>query len=120
MEKYIGENEKLIDFFSYKYTLLDGKLKRIDIHYEGYELVIDLYIEILRVKTDKDIKLTFRGVQKYYFNGTRNSVYDIERYKFFPTDNGYYISLDPFLENEIVAPEDNDIILSKTIEGSFI
>lgn len=64
MGKYIDRNKQLIEYLSGNLTILNGKVTRIDIYYTT-ELTIDLYIELLYNKPDKDIKLTFKGIKEY-------------------------------------------------------
>jgi hypothetical protein len=119
MEKYIEKNKALIGHLSGELRLLDGKLKRIDI-YHTTELTIDLYIELFHGKENKGLKLTFKGIKEYSFYGYLHNFTDIERYKFFESDKGFYLCLDPFSEEEIIAPEDQDFVLSSSVEGYFI
>lgn len=120
MEKYIDKNKQLLEYLTGNKSPISGKVKRIDIYYTT-ELIIDLYIELLYSKTDKDVKLTFKGIKEYSFYGyLHNFTYYIERYKFFESDKGYYICVDPSSEEEIISPEDQDFILSASVEGYFI
>src|SRR5688572_16624817 len=120
--KNIGKNDELINLLSGDLSLLSSKLYRIDIHNDAtLGLVIELYIELLYAKTDKQIKLVFSGIEEYsFYHQQAHYFYNIEQYKFFKEDNHFYISLDPYTEDEVISPEDQDFILSTGIEGYYI
>jgi hypothetical protein len=120
--RLIGTNDELINLLSGDLSLLSSKLYRIDIHNDAtLGLLVELYIELLYAKTDKHIKLVFSQIEEYsfYYQEARNFYY-VERYKFFQEDNHFYLSLDPYTEDETISPEDQDFILSTAIEGYYI
>jgi hypothetical protein len=118
--KYIATNEELLNFLSGDKSLISATISRFDIFYADSKLNIDVYITLLFSKTEKELKLQFQNVQEYcLFHSADHHFYYIEHYKFFKCDKGFYISFDPVEENLEINPEDNDFILSSSIEGHF-
>jgi hypothetical protein len=65
---------------------------------------------------NKLISLEFSEITYYSFNINNESYfYNVESYKFFKNSNGFYISLDPFSEEEVESEEDNNLILAKKV-----
>ncbi|MET7001557.1 hypothetical protein [Chitinophaga defluvii] len=117
--KSIGKNDELIRFLSFDFTLLSANFYRINIHDDAVlGLTIELYIELLYAKGDNHVKLVFSGIEEFslYYHHTCYFG-NIERYKFFRDKERFYISLDPASEDEIIASEDQDFILSNNVEG---
>lgn len=122
--EYIGKNETLIEqSFAGKYYILDSMITRIDIYLQEYIVFIDVYFSLPfhRFKADKILKLHFIDVSEYELAWDKNyTFYTIERYKFFKSDKGYFLSIDPYLETNEVLEEDRGIIFSDEVEGYFI
>ena len=116
----IYKNEELLKLTAGTYLIHDASVTRFDIYLANYELCIDVYFESIR-KSDKQFKIHFTGITKYQFLYTNNhNFYTVESYKFFMSDQGYYLSLDPFNELDEISDEDEDSILCENIEGSFV
>ena len=120
--RYINKNGELINTLSGSLSLLSARLYRINIYNDAnLGLLIELYIELLYAQTDKQIKLVFSGVEEYsFYHQQAHYFYYVERYKFFNADNRFYISLDPYTEDETISPEDQNFVLSTEVEGYFI
>lgn len=116
--KKIGVNEGLIEYLVGEFTLLSSKISRIDMHTINYALLIDVYIDLLYSKNEKILKLTFTGIEEcsLYYKSSYD-FYNIERYKFFKSNNYYYISFDPYDEIEEISSDDQNFILSRNVEG---
>jgi hypothetical protein len=117
--KLIAKNDQLIAALTDTETMLDGKLTRLNI-YEDLKigLIIEVYINLLHSKKQNEIVIRFLEVEEYIFYYSNSSYfYYIERCKFFASANKYYLSLDPYDEKEVVNQQDQDFILSKSIEG---
>lgn len=121
---FIDKNESLIRLLSAKLTLLSGSLQKIDFYVdEKRELVIDVVIGLLYDPEKRSVKLRFSGIKEYSFYTSHPSLFfNIEDYKFLKTDNGVYLSLDPFWENQqhAVSAQDQDFISAEQVEGYFI
>jgi len=122
--EYLNKNEELIEqSFPGKFYPLDAVVTRFDIYQQDHRLYIDVYFSLPyhRFKAEKTLKLRFIDVIEYsfYWNASHN-FYNVERYKFFKSEKGYYISLDPVDKSDALSDDDQDIILSKEVEGYFI
>ncbi|MDB5137084.1 MAG: hypothetical protein JWP37_3687 [Mucilaginibacter sp.] len=72
-------------------------------------------------QNDRELKLQFQNITEYcLYHNYDHHFYCITNYKFFKGDKGFYISFDPYEEISDIQPEDNDFIISKEIEGSFL
>ena len=112
----IAKGSNVIDFLSNNESLISGKLEKISIYYEEYQLTIDLNIELKYSKKINKVLLKFIGVSEYslFFN-SENFFYNIENYKFLKKENLFYISLDPINDEQIVDTSDNDYIKSADV-----
>jgi hypothetical protein len=112
------KNIELIEYLTGDQRLLDGRLQRINVFRQEYELVIEVYVELRFSKIAKQLKLTFKDIKEYSFSGSSNNQVDyIERYKFFGDEKGYYICFDPSSEHKVISSDDQDFILSEIVEG---
>jgi hypothetical protein len=122
--EYINKNEELIEqSLSGRYYILDSTITRFDIHIEDHIIYIDVYFSLpfRRFKSDKILKLHFINVTEYEFYWNNKYIfYTVERYKFFKTEAGFYISLDPFDESGEILEEDHDVIFCNEVEGYFV
>ncbi len=122
--EYLGKNNELLaQAGPGHYYILDAQITRFDVYYENEQLYIDVYflLPYNRFKTDKRLKLHFIGVTEYEFHWDNLfNFYTVERYKFFRSEKGYYLSTDPYDEAETVLDEDGDIIFSSEVEGYFV
>ena len=119
----IYRNEELIEFVGGGKLILDALIKRFEIYEQDYKVYIELYFlsKDLATKAERQFKVRFINVTEYefYWNNTYR-FYTVERYKFFKSDKGFYISLDPADESDEISDNDQDIIISKEIEGTFV
>nr|WP_294947262.1 hypothetical protein [uncultured Mucilaginibacter sp.] len=119
----IYKDEEVFELTHGTYFIHDASVTQFDIAYQDYRLCIDVYFTSIQAKrwTKTQIKLRFVDVLEYsfYWNAEHHFYY-VERYKFFKTEKGFYISLDPVDETDIAAEEDGDVIISKSIEGYLL
>lgn len=120
--EYIDKNEGLISYLSGKFSLLSSKLYKVDIYNDAKsELIIDLYLELLYTKVNNLVRLTFTEIEEFsLYHHRSSSFYNIERYKFFKSDNSIYLCLDPYEEGKIISSEDQNFILSGNVSGNFV
>jgi hypothetical protein len=112
----IGKDEQIIDTFSKQLTILSGQLEKVSIYQVNYTLIIDLEIKLLY--SNKDCKLRFIDIKEYYFYyNSDHYFYNIECFKLFRSEDFFYISLDPADESSTINENDQDFILSRSIEG---
>ena len=117
------KNDALLQLTSGSYYIHDSTVSRFDIYQQAHELFIDVYFNSWdrKLKVDKQLKVNFSGIIKYQFLYSNNRhFYIVESYKFFKSEKGYYISLDPFDESEAISEDDEDLILCKNVEGVFL
>ncbi|MBN3575887.1 hypothetical protein [Vibrio neptunius] len=115
--KLISSSTKLVAYFSGNNSLLDSKIKRIEVLYSDSGLCINIDIS-MRPSSDYDnIKLSFIGCKMYSFCFSDDyCFYNVESLKFFINDDGlFYISLDPYGEEQMMSDEDQDFILCKDV-----
>lgn len=122
--EFINRNEELLrQAVPGGYYILDSSITRFDIYIEDYTIFIDVYFELPyhRFKTKKVLKLHFIEVTEYDLSWDKNySFFTIERYKFFRSEKGFYISFNPLEESHEVSDDDSDVIFCKEVEGYFI
>lgn len=119
--KYISENKELILSFSEKVNLLSGQIRDINIKTIEFALVVELTISLLYAEKSKLMKLVFTGIKEYHFYYQSSFYfYNIERYKFLESEEGYYICFDPADESESISPEDQDFVLGSKVVGYFL
>jgi hypothetical protein len=116
----IYKNDDLLQLTSGSYYIHDSSVSRFDIYQQDHQLCIDVYFNSIK-KPYRQLKIHFWGIIKYQFLYNDDyHFYNVESYKFFKSEKGYYISLDPFDESEEMSEDDEDLILCKNIEGCFI
>ncbi|MES2376423.1 MAG: hypothetical protein V4553_07585 [Bacteroidota bacterium] len=117
------KNDEVLALTSGSYLIHDSSVTRFDIQLKDRILNIDVYFVSIdrNTKANVGLKISFVDVSEYsfYWDASRH-FYNVERYKFLKSENGYYISLDPFDESQKLSNEDQEIILSKSIEAKFI
>ena len=60
--------------------------------------------------------IEFNEIINYSLNlSDSTDFYNVESVKFFENDSSFYISLDPYDENETISDKDNDFILAQKI-----
>ena len=119
----IYKNDELLRLTNGCTFIRDSVVTRFDIYLQDHQLCIDVYLnlEFSRFKAEKRLKIHFRDIIRYQFLYSNNYYfYNVETCKFFKSESGYYISLDPFNELGEISEEDEDLILCKDIEGYFV
>lgn len=115
--KLLAENDYVLDLFRGQNSLLDGKIKEIQIkeHFGSPQVCIHLVMR--KSSAYHDVMLIFsKNCNFTFFNGQDQSFYNIERYKFFKIKDMYYISFDPYDEySKIPSDQDNDIVISEYV-----
>lgn len=97
-------------------VLWDSRLVRLEIQAILLEPVITLEFELIR-REPSHIRIRFSGVHEFAFNhDSSGTFYFVERVKFIPSPRGFYLSLDPASEDQVIEETDNDIIHCTTIE----
>ena len=122
MEK-IYRDEEVLELTEGTYFIHDASVTRFDIAYQEHRLCIDVYFTSIQSKkwAKTQIKLRFVDVLEYSFYwNVEHHFYYVERYKFFKTEKGFYISLDPVDETNNAKEEDQDIISSKNLEAYLL
>ena len=102
-------------------SLISSQMKKISIYSKDDLVCIDLEIELMYKKGKNQILLRFTGVVEYsfyYLSG--NIFYNVERCKFFKSEDLFYISFDPVDETELIAGEDQDYIKAGSVEAYFL
>ena len=113
-------NDCLLDSFSETFNILDATIDKLKIYLEKDGLIIEVYMKLLYPR-GVNFKLRFCRVKEYYFYwNEKYTFYNIRSYKFFKTNNLFYISFDPYDEEEIISQNDGDFILCEKIEGIFL
>lgn len=109
----------VINFLSGKKSLTSSVVYRIEIFMSEQGLNIDIYFKL--IASDVRIKLTFSDIKKYSFSFTSDHYfYTVEIVKFFRSEQGVYISLDPADEDESISSADLDYILCDHVEGFML
>lgn len=118
--KQIGTDLALIKALKENNALLDAKM--IDMNFsteDNGNAIVQLDFEPRPGSYKEKLRLEFRGIKEFafYYDETI-AFYYLERYKLFPTNDGdYYLSMDPYDEEENISQEDQGIIRAKKIEG---
>ncbi len=120
----IGVNEALIELLGSDFNLLSSKMYKIEIQESDVEsLLVNLYFKLLYAKEGKLIMLRFSEIEEFSFYHNRSHYfYNVESYKLLKIESGFYISLDPFMENNIdkVSSNDQDFIMCGRMEGFIL
>ena len=102
----IYKNDELLELTKGSSYLFDTSVTRLDIYLKEYQLCIDVYfnLKFSAFKAEKQLKIHFMDIIRYQFIHSDNYIfYNVESCKFFKSENGYYISLDPFNELEEIS-----------------
>ena len=108
-------NKDVFVFFNDKQTLLSSSVKRLEFEDRNEGLVIRINF-LLQYPKGKSIVIEFNKIINYSLNlSDSTDFYNVESVKFFENDSSFYISLDPYDENETISDKDNDFILAQKI-----
>ncbi len=115
--RLICSNQQMVTHFSGNNSLLDGKIKRIEIFDADSSVCINIDFD-MRLSSDyQNVQIKFVGCKSYSFSYSDDYYfYNVELLKFFQGDDGlFYISFDPSDEVEIISDEDQDFILCREV-----
>jgi hypothetical protein len=113
----LSKDEEALSFFSGDRSLVSAMVQNITISNENETLIVDITVHLLYSKLDKDFVIRLVDVVEYSFYHSKDHYfYNIANLKFFKEDVFFYISLDPDETCEGRANNDNDFVLSKSIE----
>ena len=120
----IGEGESLIPLIHEERLIRDSKLLRWKADYEfsgdgDYdELQLSFEFQVTHEEERFLFRLEMQAVTEYQldFLKGRNSSY-IEKLKLFAGGPGFYLSLNPFLENDLFDQQDEQVVLAKGLCG---
>jgi hypothetical protein len=119
--KFIAKDKELIDCLTGNLSLISSKLYKLDMYLVDDELAIDIYLKLLYAKNSNVIKLAFLGIKEFsIFYTSDYNFYNIESYKFIEDKGEYYLCLDPSDDKEDISKDDQDYILSNSVEGYFL
>lgn len=106
-----------LNFFSNEHTLISSSLTQINIYEEDYKLIVELTFKLLYAKKKNIVKIKFIEVKEFSFDHDSSYYfYNISNLKLYTNDGFYYISLDPDETIAMRSPDDNYLVLSRSIE----
>lgn len=108
------------DFFAKnllcKFSVFSANIYKINISKDEY-LTINVYLKLMYPR-GKYLNISFLKVKEYSFSWNENYIfYNIETLKFFKKDDLFYISFDPDGSDDTISKNDQDFIISESIEG---
>lgn len=96
--------------------LRDTSVESISIYKEDYILYIDIVFKAVS-NTTAFLKLRCIDVVKYNFLWDSDySFYNVSHYKLLKDNELFYISLDPYEENDEISELDNDFLLCREMK----
>ena len=117
----IEKQDNLLNALKGSLSIISSLLHKICVYMENDLLYINVEAELIYKKPPNRIVLKFIDVLEYSFYYTSNRFfYNVEIFKFFKTDNGFYISFDPIDEKEIISDDDQDFIKAISVEGYLL
>jgi hypothetical protein len=121
--KQIGTDLALIKALKENNALLDAKMIDMNFSTENTgNAMVQLDFEPRQGSYKEKLRLEFRGIKEFtfYYDET-TAFYYVERYKLFHTADGdYYLSMDPYDEEENISEEDQGIVRAKKIVGILL
>jgi hypothetical protein len=119
--KLVAERDHVISYFSKNLSIVSASLLKIEIYSQADCLIIDLDLRLLYAKNYSLYRLRFINVKEYYlYHNSDHIFYNISTYKLLHMDGLYYLSLDPENESASRSTNDNDFILSKSVEAYLL
>lgn len=110
----LAKNQDAIRLATSSETLLNSTVEGFAIHSESDGLVIEVTFWLQHSKQVDRLLLRFKPVTAYGFAYSDTvAFYNVESFKFLCVADSYYLSLDPFDENEQADERDNDTIWAK-------
>jgi hypothetical protein len=119
--RQLGTGSALIKELKGNNALLDAKMIGMNFSTDPSDAV-QLDFEPRQGSYKEKLRLEFREIKEFafYYDDT-STFYYLERYKLFPTADGdYYLSMDPYDEEEMLSEEDQGIIRAKEISGILL
>ena len=102
------------------HTLLDGSIESLEIKKRNDAVDIIIGVSLIRPGNKIFAKLFFKDIFEYDFSwSSEYFFYYIERYNFFKSEKGFYISFDPYDDNKEISLKDHDYILSGEVIGEL-
>lgn len=120
--KYIASNENLIDILKNDLSIISAKIYSINIYKTIDDVLsIDVNLKLLYANTKDTLLLRFIDIKEYsFFYHFDYFFYTIEIVKFFFEESKVYISFDPIDETNVISENDQDYIISKSVDGYFV
>ena len=124
--KVLCKGKELIDVLEKEHIVLDSKILGIRLFEETegnrkYELVFQLDLQPVTGSYKRKIRIEFRGVKKFDFYFDEDGLCYIERFKFFQLLNEeFYLSVDPYNENNSISEEDRGVVCAKEVVGILL
>jgi len=113
-KKYI--NDQVLSHLSNENCLLDVTILEIKIYEREFKKVVSFKIQMRPKSLYEVIAIEFDDVREYSFCSEIGYSNYVESYKLIKLSNGlYYISLDPFNEQQEANDKDQDIVLSSSV-----
>lgn len=114
--KLIAMNKDAIKVLSGENSLLDGNIEKIEI-FQDRSVCINISFQMRISSLYKRILLKFNGCKEYHFSYSSDyEFYTVELIKFFQKNEElFYISFDPYDNENIISDEDQDLILCSEI-----
>ena len=106
----------MLSHLSNENCLLDVTILEIKIYEREFKKVVSFKIQMRPKSLYEVIAIEFDDVREYSFCSEIGYSNYVESYKFIKLSNGlYYISLDPFNEQQETNDKDQDIVLSSSV-----
>jgi hypothetical protein len=112
----LAENHDALHLATSSETLLNSMVEGFAIYAESDGLVIEVVFQLQHSKQVNKLLLRFKPVTAYGFvYSDKATFYNVESFKFLRLAEDYYLSLDPWDENEQADKRDNDTIRAKGV-----
>ena len=119
--RLFGKNQEAIAYLTGKFRLLDAELIEVRIYKVNYLVDIDIHFQLTGSKLI--VMLRFIDIIEYaFYHNNKHDFYCLATVPKFIINNNQevYLSLDPDEMSTEPIESDNDIILSKGLEGYFV
>jgi len=121
--RQLGTGSALIKELKGNNALLDAKMIGMNFSTDPSDhFAVQLDFEPRQGSYKEKLRLEFRDIKEFafYYDDT-TAFYYLECYKLFPTADGdYYLSMEPYDEEEKLSEEDQGIIRAKEISGILL
>jgi len=115
----ICANEEVINKFKDRNTLLDATISKFELYEEDSLVCINVWFSMRPSSDFERVMLKFIECKEYRFSYTDDHIfYNVETIKLFQSANGeFYASFDPVNELNKIGDDDQDVILSKSLQA---